>query len=186
MAERGYLLLLIGAGLMVFTALPMINFGFLFAGMLLILNGVINMRTSAKELEYAKYSAIIALVCGLILSFFVRPLSVQLVILVIILQLFFEISTFFWLFKAEYMWSPQQRRRIDWLIYTFAAGLHLLVTMFLYLPVIGFRVLPLVGIFNLFNVQLFTMFLHYGVLIFILVKLYLEAKGNAPGLRRWR
>ena len=180
--ERGYLLLLIGAGLIAVTALPMIDLMFPFLGIVVVLAGIQTMRTARKELAYAKKSAIAALVVSLIRWFVPISWHIHLLVLVMILSTFFEISTFFWLFKAEYMWAPHAKKRFDWLLYTGVASVYFIFSAMIPFSRLGFSAVT--AIFRLFNFLNLAMFLHYGVLIFILVKLYLESRSGS-GLRRW-
>ena len=180
--ERGYLLLLIGAGLIAVTALPMTELMFPFLGIVVVLAGIQNMRTARKELKYAQYSAVATLVLNLVWVFLPISWHIHLWALLMILPIFFEISTFFWLFKAEYMWAPHAKKRFDWLLYTGVASIYFVFSAMIPFSRLGFSVTT--AIFRLFNFLNLAMFLHYGVLIFILVKLYLESRSGS-GLRRW-
>jgi len=188
--ERGYLFLLIGALLTASGLLPLnLNvipfFSLEFFGYAMILWGIREMRTSAKELRNANNFAIITL--GLR---FIFPLIVVLVRPIIpayflgffpMLIAFFSVGIFFWLFKAEYMWSPHTSKRVDWLMYSVISLIYLVIYGIFMLPMISVRILPQ----NAVEIFRFITFLYYAVLIYILVKLYLDARGNRPGFKRW-
>ena len=189
--DRGYLYLLIGALLMASTLFPFnINIPFFsieFFGYLLILMGIREMRTSAKELKNAFSFAVVTLALRFILRLFPIPTGPAAPFYDIfpILNIFFAVGIFFWLFKAEYMWSPHTTKRIDWLMYSIVALIRLVIYGIITFPTVSSRILPPNLVVNIFEGFQFVNFLYYAVLIYILVKLYLEARRNSSGLKRW-
>jgi len=195
--ERGYLFLLIGALLMATTLLPFnVNvlpfFSLDFFGYVFILSGIREMRTSAKELRNSYYFAVTAMILrfllpmllGLIISALPFNFLGILPVLSVVLSVFFTIGIFFWLFKAEYMWSPHNTKRFDWLMYSIVSLVYLLIYGMFMFP-IGLRLLPDVIFVHSIEIFRFINFLYYAVLIYILAKLYLNARGNTPGFKRW-
>jgi len=183
--DRGYLYLLIGALLMASTLFPFnINIPFFsieFFGYLLILMGIREMRTSAKELKNAYYFAVATLIIR-----FIAPLApANIHSILAVLNIFFSVGIFFWLFKAEYMWSPHAAKRFDWLMYSFISLIYLVIYTILMFPMISFRILPQNVIMQSVEVFRFINFFYYAVLIYILVKLYLDARGGTPKFKRW-
>jgi len=182
--DKGYLLILIGAGLSAFSSLGIMNFAF--GGYLLLVAGVHYLPTSAKELRTAMIFAIVALVLNL--RFFLLPrfllANIYISSFLSITYLFFAVGAFFWLLKAEYIWSPHSRKRMDLLMYSGVSLIFLLANLIWQFPWISMRMIP-INIMHLFEIIRFINILYHGVLIFILVKLYLEARRNGPGLRRW-
>jgi len=195
--ERGYLFLLIGALLMASTLLPFnLNllpfFSLDFFGYVFVLTGIREMRTSAKELRNAYHFGIIAMILrflfplllNLIISVIPFNFLVILPVLSVLLSVFFKIGIFFWLFKAEYMWAPHAGKRFDWLMYSIVSFVYLLIYGIFMFP-ISLRILPQAVFMNSIEILRFINFLYYAVLIFILAKLYLNARGNTPGFKRW-
>ena len=182
--DRGYLYLLIGALLKASTLLPF-NMNFIpffrleFFGYLLILMGIREMRTSEKELKNAYYFVVATLMLRFALSFF-PTLGI-----LAMLNIFFSIGIFFWLFKAEYMWSPNTTKRMDWMIYSIISLIHLVIYGIFMFPAISFRILTQNMISYSFEIFRFINILYYAVLIYILAKLYLDARKNTPGFKRW-
>ena len=183
--ERGYLYLLIGALLKATTLLPFnINLPFFrleFFGYLLILIGIREMRTSEKELKNAYYFVVATLIIRFIRSF----VPFNLYGILALLNIFFSVGIFFWLFKAEYMWSPQTTKRMDWLIYSIVSLIYLVIYGIFMFPMISFQVLSQNVISYSFEIFRFIAILYYAVLIYILVKLYLDARNNSSGFKRW-
>ena len=193
--ERGYLYLLIGALLTATGSLP-INLNVLpffsleFFGYLLILMGIREMRTSAKELRNAYYFTIITLGLRFILPLALMVLPRTIVVnslfsIFYISIIFFSLGIFFWLFKAEYMWSPHTAKRVDWLMYSIVSLVYLGIYIIVVFSVISEQVLSRNAFRNVVDVFRFMPFLYYAVLIYILVKLYLDARGSMPGFKRW-
>jgi len=189
--DRGYLYLLIGALLKATTLLPFdLNllpfFRLDFIGYLLILTGVREMRTSSNELKNAYYFAVATLLLRFI-PFLLSPINaimpVNILGILPVLNIFFSVGIFFWLFKAEYMWSPHTSKRMDWLIYSIVALIKLVFYIALSFAMIDLFTLPL-NLWQILEGMRFINILYYIVLIYILVKLYLEARGDAPGFKR--
>ena len=190
--EKGYLYLLIGALLTATRLLPiglqLIPFISLdFFGYVLILIGIRAMRTSEKELKNAYYFAVATLLINFALPWFLRipMLSDSAFFALMVISVFSSIGIFFWLFKAEYIWSPKRETRMDWLIYSIVSFVYLLLYMIVMFPMISFRILPPNILMQIFEGIGFVNILRYIVLIYILVKLYLGARGSSPGLKRW-
>ena len=187
--ERGYLYLLIGALLKASTLLPFnMNvipfFSLEFFGYLLIIMGIRYMRTSEKELKNSYYFTIATLMIRFILPL-VRTTNFNFFSILTVLNIFFSVGIFFWIFKAEYMWSPHTTKRMDLLIYSIVSLIYLVIYGIFIFPMISFRILSQNAISYSFEVLRFINILYYGVLIYILVKLYLEARKNTPGFDRW-
>jgi len=186
--ERGYLYLLVGGLLLASTLLPFdLNVPFFsleFFGYILILMGIREMRTSAKELKNSYYFAVATLILR-----FARPFLIGLATpfqsILPMLNIFFAVGIFFWLFKAEYMWSPHTTKRLDWLMYSIVALAKLVIYGMIAFPMVWIRILPPNVAIHIFEVFRFVVFLYYAVLIYILVKLYLEARRNGSGFKRW-
>ena len=183
--DKGYLLILIGAGLGALGSLGI--FSFALGGYLLIAAGVHYLPTSTKELRTAMIFAFIAL--ALNLRFFLLPRFVlsnpYINSFLSVLYLFFAVGAFFWILKAEYIWSPHSRKRMDLLMFSGVALIYLLISLVSLFPWISMRILPFNMMMPLFEVIRFVNILYHGVLIYILAKLYLEARQNGPGLKRW-
>ena len=190
MEERGYLFLLIGVGMLAAPTLlgaPNDVAGF---GWIPLFMGIRSMRTSGRELQNALYFAIFGLVISWSLWFgieFVPELffQFQLVSLFIVLRVFFDAGTFFWLLKAEYMWAPNQQKRLEWLGFSAVGATYFLVSAIITFSTTSMFDLPINILFSLFRISRPIAIVYHGVLVFIFVKLYLEAKGNSGGLRRW-
>lgn len=189
--ERGYLLILISAGISALSALGMINFAF--GGYLLIAAGLHYLPTAAKELRTAAKFTYITLALSLGFTLFERILPSIFVFnpyvssFGYIIYLFFSVGIFFWLLKAEYIWSPHARKRMDLLIYSGVALIYLLLNTFNVLSWLHIDLLMFnlnMGV-NFFRISDFIDILYHSVLIFILAKLYLEARQNGSGLKRW-
>lgn len=182
--DKGYLFILIGASLGALNSLGIFNFAL--GGYLLVAAGIHYLPTSSKELRAAMIFIFSAL--ALNLRFFLLPgfllRNFYLNSFLSILYLFFAVGAFFWLLKAEYIWSPHKRKRMDLLMYSGVALVYLLMSLISLFPWMMIHILPF-NIISLFEIIRFVNILYYGILIYILVKLYLEARQNGPGLRRW-
>lgn len=190
MNERGYLFLLIGVGMLASSTLlgaPSDVAGF---GWIPLFMGIRSMQTSQREVQNALYFAIFGLVISwslwlgleLVPTFFMQFSLVQ---PLVVLQLFFNIGTFFWLLKAEYMWAPNKQKRLEWLGFSVIGAGHFLllaVTVFAGTDLFSLPIGLLIPIFMLMRPLSLA---YYGFLVFIFAKLYLESRGGS-GLRRWK
>lgn len=190
--ERGYLYLLVGALLTATLLLPselrLIPFLSLdFLGYVMILMGIREMRTSTKELKNAYYFTIAVLLIDLVFHLMptLRISNANFFSMLMMSHIFFSIGIFFWLFKAEYIWSPKQENRMDWLMYSVVAFIFLILSAIVVFPLISIRILPTNVFVHVFDALRFVNILRYVVLLYVLVKLYLEARKNGPGFRRW-
>jgi len=191
--ERGYLYLLIGALLTASSLLPFnLNIPFFsleFFGYMLILWGIREMRTSATELKNSYYFAVATLASRFMLPLVLavtRPIAdVNFSGIFYILNIFFAVGIFFWLFKAEYMWSPNTAKRIDWLMYSIVSLVYLVVCVIVVFPVFRSQILSQNVFRQIDEVYRFFNFFYYAVLIYILAKLYLDSRRNMPGFKRW-
>lgn len=184
MMVRGYLLILIAAGISAFFGLT--TGGVVFWGYLLIAAGIHYLPTSPKELRIAN----IFTFAGLILSLrFWLPLHLIPIFSIhdflSILQLFFGIGAFFWILKAEYIWSPHRGKRIDFYMYSGISLIYLIIRVISAFPRIFMGLLPFELWFNLFAFLPVVGLIYHGILIYILAKLYHQANKHAPGLKRW-
>ena len=190
MNERGYLLLLIGVGMLASPTLLGVPGDVAGFGWIPIFMGIRSMQTSGRELQNALYFAIFGLVISWSLWLGVELIpelffQFRLIQPLIVLEMFFDVGTFFWLLKAEYMWAPNRQKRLEWLGFSAIGAVHFLV--------VAVTVFAGTGLFNLQSNLLFQMFrimrplslAYYGVLVFIFAKLYLESR-NGSGLRRWK
>jgi len=213
--DKGYLLILIGAILSATIVLPfplpdeLLNFWHRASlwGYALISMGIRYIYTSQKELHNARLFTYAALIVSLGLSWLPNLISLnaQVMFLLMGLHMFFSLGLFFWLFKAEYMWSPHANKRIDWMLYSAIALVHLV--MFL-IPAVAaafgtqnFNLLStwffiVTNIYSsvsvsvsatttMANAFVFINLLYNIILYYVLVKLYLDARRNAPGVNRW-
>jgi len=179
----GYLFILIGAGLNALSSLGVFNFAL--GGYLIVAGGIHHLPTSVKELRIAIKFAFVALGISLAFTLFRGVLMSNFWLngFAYVLYTFFSVGTFFWVLKAEYIWSPHAKKRMDLLVYSVVALLHLVLTTF---DVVSWLNVNLVLLsFRLVEFTRFVNLLRYLVLLFILAKLYLESRRNGPGLRRW-
>ena len=190
--DKGYLYLLIGALLTATRLLPgniqLIPFIRLdFLGYILILSGIRGMRTSEKELKNAYYFAVATVLLNFALPWLTRlPMTnIYFFLALMVMSVFASIGIFFWLFKAEYIWSPKRETRMDWLIYSSVSFIYLVLYMVVIFPTMSFRILPPTIFRFIFEGIGFVNILRYAVLIYILVKLYLGARRSTPGFNRW-
>ena len=183
--ERGYLVILVGAVILALGAFTAFRFPML--AYLLIMGGLHSMPTAAKELKSANIFTVVALVLSLLFAWGPRFLWTNIYInsLLATIQMFFSIGIFFWLFKAEYMWSPKSSTRIDWLLYSVVSLVYLVINALMLFPTISFRILPINLMRQASNTLELIDMLYYATLIFILAKLYLDARKNRPGFQRW-
>ena len=184
MMERGYLLILISAGISAFFALT--SGGVVFWGYLLLAAGIYNLPTSPKELRIAH----IFTFAGLIMSLrFWLPLNWLLQPhihpFLSLLQLFFGIGIFFWILKAEYIWSPHRGKRINLYMYSGISLIYLLISIITAFPTVFTALLPFGLWINLLEFSPTIGLIYHGILLYILGKLYFEARRHAPGLKRW-
>ena len=211
--DKGYLLILIGAIVSATIVFPfplpagVLELWYRVAlwGYALIAMGIRYMHTSRKELNNALNFTYAALITALALSWLPRLITfnMHVIFFMMILQMFFSLGIFFWLFKAEYMWAPHMNKRIDWMLYSGIALIHLIVvlipavanafgTQSFNLATTWFFIITSVY----FSVQMpapttmaqafvFINLLYNVILIYILVKLYLDARRNSSGLKRW-
>jgi len=187
MNERGYLYLLIGGAMLASPTLLFIPGDVAGFGWIPIFMGIRSMQTSPREVQNALYFAIFGMFISwslrlgveIVPEFFIQN---QLVPLLSILREFFTVGVFFWLLKAEYMWSPNQQKRIEWMGFS-AIGL----VYFLMMAVFIFAGQGIPMEIVLFTLRIFRplSLVYYGVLVFIFAKLYLESR-NGSGLRRWK
>ena len=191
--EKGYLCLLVGALLLATRLLPAFDiftpnfilfFGLSVFGYLLILMGIRAIQTPKKELESGYAFAFIAFILRfihfLLLITSSSIMATDFFRIFIMLSFFFSVGTFFLLFKAEYMWSSDTTKRGNWFVYSAVALVKLVNYGVMMFPDISFRILPLDVVITIFEAFRFVLLLHYAVLIYILVRLYLEARRNAP------
>ncbi|MCL1989723.1 MAG: hypothetical protein FWG67_02420 [Defluviitaleaceae bacterium] len=182
--DKGYLLILVSAGISALHALGVMNF--MLGGYLLVAAGLHALPIAAKELKTARTFTFGAL--ALHLRFFLPQFllgNLYISSFLSISYLFFSVGIFFWLLKAEYIWSPHRRKRTDLLVYSGVALLYLVVYALFIFPWITIHLLPLHMVMQLVEIHRFINILYHIVLIYILAKLYLEAKRGGPGLRRW-
>jgi len=178
--DKGYLFVLIGAILAatLFVPLPVVVMYWwsrmTFWGYLLISFGMRSIPGSQKELKYAQLATLTTLAVQTLLSFGIGRSGI-LNIALIILQTFASMCIFFWLLKSEYMWSPSTSKKIDLLMYSIIAAIFLVLQVSLILAIFS---APHLRIFllTLQNALQFVNILYYGILIFILAKLYLDAR----------
>jgi len=190
MNERGYLYLLIGIGIRTGWYFGFIPQEIAIFTAFFIIMGVRELRTSNRELQSAFQFAIIALAINwsaFLGRRFVPELMIgtSLYIPLIVFEIFFDIGVFFWVLKAEYMWAPTKRSRIEWLGFTSVAAIYFLNVFMVTFSRFLQRFLPMGLLINLTNMLRPVSIVYYGVLVFIFAKLYLESRGNSPGLRRW-
>lgn len=190
--EKGYLYLLVGAVLTATVLLPtqlqLAQFVSLdFFGYVFILTGIREMRTSTKELKNAYYFTVAVLIISLVFSLMpiLMLFNMHIVSVLIMLRLFFSIGIFFWLLKAEYIWSPKQENRLDWLMYSIVGFVFLALSTAVVFPLISVRILPFNMFMHISTALQFINTLRYAILIYVLAKLYFEARRNGPGFKRW-
>lgn len=187
---RGYLLILIGVGLTVAGMLGVINQFIAGFGFIATMMGIQAVRASPRELGYAYKFGIISLILNFaaftIFQFriFFLLWSIPLLALVMV---FFDIGLYFWILKAEYLWSPHNpKRRLDLQIFTLVAGIYFVIHILLFLPgALGINILPPGLWLQLANFIGLMTYIYYGLLIFIFTRFYLEEKNGTGGLKRW-
>jgi len=211
--DKGYLLILVGAILSATIVLPLpLPFEILdlwhrvsLWGYVLIAVGIRYLHASQKELDNARMFTYGALIAALGLSWLPSrmTLSSQVMFLMMTLHLFFSLGLFFWLFKAEYMWAPHANKRIDWMLYSGIALVHLimflipavavvfgtqnfnLILAWLFMSTTIYTAGNALAITTMSNAFVLINLLYNIVLFYILIKLYLEARKNGSGLKRW-
>ena len=193
--ERGYLYLLIGAALTATTLLPFnINpipfISLTFIGYLLVLTGIRSMRTSEKELKNAYHFAIATLIIPWLLRLFTMInmtnfFWIQFLRVLSALGIFASIGIFFWLFKAEYMWSPKRESRIDWLMYSIVSFVYLVLYVMIAFPTISLRFLTPAMAMLISEGARFVNILRYIILLYVLAKLYLDVRKNVSDYKPW-
>lgn len=187
--ERGYLLILISGIIGALSALGIIHFAF--GGYLLIAAGLHYLPTATKELKTTMTFTYIALGLSVAFTLFQRLLPNVFIFNPYvntfghIIYLFFATGIFFWFLKAEYIWSPHARKRMDLLMYSTVALVYLIAHTFDKISWLHINILMLNLRLNFLQFIFFIDILYHGILIFILVKLYFEARQNASGLKRW-
>ena len=183
MNQKAYLFILIGAVMSatMFIPLPpeiMRLWSFLtFWGYLLISAGLPGLNRPTKEVQNARLFTLLALLTNFITPFVPQLFGVTRVLTFATgsLQVFFSVGIFFWVLKAEYMWSPRGSKRTDFIVYSFVAAIYLAIYIMFLSPLIGIGLsTPLM--FTLLRALQFTNILYYVILLFTLIKLYRESR----------
>ena len=176
---KGYLLILIGA-IASATILFPLPFELMFwwsrmtfLGYLMISLGMRFIIGTDEELKRAQLFVFITLAIQMLLSFNIARTGMFSLALNI-LYVFSSLCIFFWLLKSEYMWSPNSSKKTDLTMYSVIAIMYLALRVMLMLPVSRIINLPLLLV--LVDVLRFLNILYYGILLFILVKLYMVAR----------
>ena len=173
--DKGYLFILIGA---IFSARLFINLPselmfwwsrLTFFGYIMISAGLRLISGTDEELRRAQLFNFITLITQVVLSWgFGRGGVLGLAIN--ILHAFSSLCIFFWLLKSEYMWSPSLSKKTDLTMYSVIAVIFLALRVVLMLPI--FSIISPSLLLSLVDILRFVNILYYGILIFILVKLY--------------
>jgi len=192
--ERGYLYALIGALLVASVSLPfslnvILYFGLIFFGYLLVAMGIREMRMSSEGLKVPYFFVVAMLILRVthLVAFLSRSnFSHQFFWNLFILDNFLIINIFFWLFKEEDTWVSSIAKLLECLVYgavsiIFAMSYVLIV----FPPTRNIPFIPWFVIVDRYEIFILFRFLHYIVLIFILLKRYLVARKNVTGPKRW-
>jgi len=131
------------------------------------------------------------------------PMDGSFIVVLMLLYQIFSIGLYFWLFKAEYMWSPHASKRLHLLMYS---GVGIIYFLLFFIPslFVIFRIQNIAMMLSWFQMtvvlfsryplspvgmigNLFTFFniLYYAFLFYIIIKLYSDARGTQPGFKRW-
>jgi len=191
--ERGYLFILVGILIIMplFIPLPLPDESlliwrrFLNWGYFMIAMGLMNTGTAFKELKSARFFTLATLIIGIALPHVPRMMffNLSMALIFTILYAFFSAGIFFWILKAEYMWSPSRSNRIDLLIYSLVAIVYLMARIMVVLPL--FIAMTVNTFETLSNLLEAVSIFYYIVLIFLFAKLYFAARNDRSGMQQW-
>lgn len=190
--ERSYLFIFISVVLSAVAALEIMPLNFTIMGYFLVASAIHTLPTAVKELRAALKFTYVAIGLTLALSLLPRILpalffhNIYITSIMFISYAFVSAGIYFWLLKAEYMWAPHSRKRMDLYIFSGVTLVYLLVNTFFYVSWMNVHLLVFAMRFNIFGAKNFVQILYYAVLLYLIGKLYMEAKNNGGGLRRWR
>jgi len=194
--ERGYLLAMVSVGLI---ATSLFHIPFLsnfpisipFIGYIVISRAIREMRASTNELNQALKFAYITIFINVFLSLIGNMIyhgiipggrfAAIIMFYAPVILLFFCLGIFFWIFKAEYMWSPRKDTRLDFMIFSGLALPLFLINLFL-LPIF-WHLIPFGFAGTLLQLSQFLNIARIVFTLFVFYKLYNNAKNATQ--RRW-
>jgi len=189
--ERAYLFVFGSVILLAVASLGLFWIDFTWAAYLMAASAIHHLPTAVRELRASLKFSYAALGISIVLTLFPRLFQSFFIInpyihsIVVLSYNFAAVGMYFWLLKAEYIWSPHAKKRLDLLIFCTLATIHLFLNAISMLAWINVHIMMQFMRFDLWRITEVFELVYYAILLFITGKLYFEARNNGGGLRRW-